>query len=225
MTNVIQDTTIYISSFPIHEPVTVLTDYIMAAQCLYYYLKLKEADFIDNSTKYWSYFFGLMAISAFSGGCSHAFFEVHLGVAYKTFWFTMQATNIFSLYYLQQAMLHSALANSKNQNWLNSVYRIQLIVALIAIFVFQNFLVVVINTSIALIPAVFIYFADAKYNRSSLWIAYGIVILFITGVVNAIKLCFHAYFNHLDLAHVLIMINLWMMFTGARNKAATLQAA
>lgn len=222
MTNVIQDTTIYISSFPIHEPVTVLTDYIMAAQCLYYYLKLKEVGFLGNSTTYWSYFFGLMAVSAFSGGCSHAFFEVHEGFGYKAFWLSMQVTNIFSLYYLQQAMLHSALADSKNQNLWNTGFRIQLVIALIAIFVFQNFLVVIINTSIALIPALIIYFADARQDRSSLWIAFGIIILFVTGVVNAVKLCLHTYFNHLDLAHVLIMINLWMMFTGVRNKALAL---
>jgi hypothetical protein len=64
-----------------------------------------------------------------------------------------------------------------------------------------------------------IHFIDAEKVKASSWIAYGILILFLAAIVNAIKFSFHAYFNYLDIAHVLIMINLSVMFVGIKRKA------
>ena len=217
--SIIKDTTIYIASVAIHEPVTTVTDFIISGLCVYFYLKLNKLSINNSSTNYWRYFFGFMALGSFIGGCAHAFFAVHQGVGYKSFWLSMQVLNMLAMYCMQQATLHSVLIQSNKKAYWAKSYLIQALVGITAVFVFQNFLVVVINNAIALIPVMIIHFNASKTNKLNLWIAYGIAVLFITAGVNLTKLSLHDYFNHLDLAHILIMINLSLMFIGVKKKA------
>jgi hypothetical protein len=217
--SVIKDTTIYIASFAIHEPVTTVTDFIISGICVYFYFKLNKLSANNPSTNYWKYFYGFMALGSFIGGCAHAFFEFHVGLGYKSFWLSMQVLNMLAMYSIQHATLNSALIHSNKKNIWAKSYLIQALVGIMAVFLFQNFIVVVINNAIALIPIMIIHFKASKTNKLNLWIAYGIAVLFVTAGVNLAKLSLHDYFNHLDLAHVLIMINLYLMYTGVRKKA------
>ena len=213
------DTTIYIGNFAIHQLVTVFTDYIITALAFYFYLQLNRLSNAGMSTTEWKRFFLILSFATFFGGCSHAFFEVHEGIGYKSFWLTMQLLNIFSVYRAQQATLYSALQFSNKKYYWSLSYHTQLIIFVLAVFVFQNFLVVVIDSAIGLIPMMIIHFIDAKKVKASSWIAYGILILFLAAIVNTTKFSFHAYFNYLDIAHILIMINLSVMFVGIKRKA------
>lgn len=213
------DTTIYIGGVAIHQPVAVFTDYIITALTFYFYLQLNRIPNADKSTIEWKRFFLLLSLATFFGGCAHAFFEIHEGSGYKSFWLTMQALNVFSVYRAQQATLYSVLQNSDKKYYWGLSYRTQLILFLIAVFVFHNFLVVIIDSAIGLIPLMIIHFMDAKKVRSSIWIAYGISILFIAAAVHITKFSFHTYFNYLDIGHVLIMINLSLMYVGIKRKA------
>lgn len=219
------DTTIYLSGFAIHEPVTVFTDFILTAICLFFYSGLNRFENPSVQTTHWKHFFLFFSVSTFAGACSHAFFEIHQGFRYKLFWLTMQALNIVFVYYAQLATLNSVLENSNHKrNWKIS-YQIQLVVFLIAVFVFQNFGVAMADLGLGFIPIMYFHFMDGKKNKESLWIAYGITIIFLIAFVNIRKLSLHAYFNHLDLAHVLIMINLILMYVGIKRQAISLQAA
>lgn len=217
--SVIKDTTIYIASVAIHEPITTVTDFIISGLCVYFYFKLNKLPANNRSTNYWKYFYGFMALGSFIGGCAHAFFEFHVGFGYKTFWLSMQVLNMLAIYCMQHATLSSALVHSNKKSYWKKSYLVQALIAIVAVFVFQNFLVVVINNAVALIPIMIIHFRASKTNKLNLWIAYGIAVLFVTAGVNLAKLSLHDYFNHLDLAHVLIMINLYLMFTGVKRKA------
>ena len=213
------DTTIYIGDFAIHQPVTVFTDYIITILCFYFYWQLNRPTFRDESTVNWKRFFLFLSFASFFGGTSHGFFAIHEGVGYKFFWLAMHAFNVFAIYRAQKATLYSTLINSEKRYYWNLSYHVQLVLFLIAVFVIQNFLVVIINSIIGLIPIMIIHFIDSKKVKESIWIAYGILILFLAAFVNAAKFSFHAYFNYLDIAHVLIMINLSLMFFGIKKKA------
>ncbi len=215
------DTTIYIGEIAIHQPVTVFTDYIIMVLCFYFYLQLNKLSNANDSTVNWKRFFLLLSFASFTGGSSHGFFAVHEGIGYKSFWLTMQSLNIFAVYRAQQAALHSALQNSAKKYYWELSYHTQLLLFFTAVFVFQNFLVVVIDSSIGLIPIMIIHFIDSEKVKASLWIASGIVFLFLSAVVNAAKLSIHAYFNYLDIAHVFIMACFILMFTGIKKKAVS----
>lgn len=213
------DTTIYLGGVAIRQPVAVFTDYIITALAFYFYLHLNRLPNASTATIEWKRFFLLLSFGTFLGGCSHAFFQVHEGVGYKSFWLSMQALNIFSVYRAQQATLYSVLQNSEKKYYWSLSYRTQLILFVIAVFVFHNFWVVIIDSAIGLIPIMIIHFIDAKKVRSSIWIAYGISVLFLAAIVHITKFSFHTYFNYLDIGHVLIMINLSLMFIGIKKKA------
>jgi hypothetical protein len=206
------DTTISISGVSIHEPMTVLTDLLIAALAITFYFQLKNKR--DVITRNWSYFFLFLGLSTFLGACSHAFFAVHDGWHYKSFWLPMQAVNGIAVYCAQQATFSSALESSTNKIKWKWSYVIQLVVFIVVLFRVQKYIVTIIENAIGLIPIMVLHY---QYKRSfAKVIAHGIAISFITAFVNLSKLSLHAYFNYNDIAHVFIMISLYVMYKGVR---------
>lgn len=219
----IVDTTIYIGKTAIHEPVTVFTAHVIFALCFYFYLRLKKANQNDDGARNWGLFFMMIGFASVVGSCSHAFFYVHEGLLYKFFWLSMQIFNIIAIYFAQLATLNSVLENSSLKKLWKYSYDIQLIFALISVFTFQNFLVVVIDGALGMIPIMIIHFMYSKQGVSNSWIGFGIVVLFLSALVVVAKLGFHAYFNHLDFSHVLVMINLLLIYIGVKKRIISLQ--
>jgi hypothetical protein len=215
------DTTIYIGSVAIHQPVTVFTSYLITAMCFYYYWKLKQIKNIEPDRLFWSRFFLYVGSASLVGSCSHAFFALHEGSAYKAFWLPMQVLNIFSVYCGQQATLYSVLQHSPKKKVWKLSYDIQLIIFVSAVFIFHNFLVVVIDGVLGMIPVMILHFKHSSKQKSYSWIAYGILILFLAAIVNVTKFSIHAYFNHLDIAHLFVMANLAVMYEGVKRKTTS----
>lgn len=208
------DTTITIGGMHIHEPMTVLTDFIIAAFALTYYFKLKKSN--DVATTYWSYFFLFLGSATFTGAFSHAFFAIHEGWLYKSIWLPMQIINGVGIYFAQQATLVSVLEHSPHKkNW-NRSYLIQLIAFIICLLLIQKYIVSIIENALALIPIMIIHYMDKR--RFAKMIANGIAISFITAFVHLAKLSLHTYFNYNDLAHVFIMISLFVMYKGVKAR-------
>jgi uncharacterized membrane protein YfcA len=208
------DTTIHIGELAVHEPMTVFTDFIIAGFSLAFYFKLKDTQ--EQTVHYWSYFFLFMGLSTFVGAFSHALFEIHQGWQYKSFWLPMQLINGLAVYYAQQGTLVSVLDHSPTKKTWDLIYKIQLGIFIIAVPVFQNFLVAVIDNALGLIPVMILHY---KYKQPfSKRIANGIAISFLTAVIHISKFSIHAYFNYNDIAHVFILISLWVMYTGVKTK-------
>lgn len=211
------DTSIEIGNIRIHQPVCVFTSFIITAQCFFYYVKLQHFKKQNTAIINWSGYYFFMGLASIFGSISHAFFKIHEGFDYKVYWLTMQVLNIIAIYFAQRGTLLSVLKNSKHKNIWKWSYNIQLVIFIIAALTLHNFLVVVIDGVIGMVPLIFIHFIDAKNEKSSLWIASGISILIISALVNVTKFSFHIYFNHLDIAHVFIMLNLFVMYLGVKR--------
>ncbi|MDQ3046888.1 MAG: hypothetical protein M3R27_05015 [Bacteroidota bacterium] len=212
------DTTIYLGTFPIHEPMTAFTDLIITFFGLLFFYRLRKAS-SDITTRSWSIFFLLIGISTFFGACAHGFFAVHDGWEYKSVWLPMQIINAVSLYYAQQATLHSVLNHSPSRNIWKWSYIIQLLIYIVCLMIFQKYIVTIIENAITLIPIMILHYRTKEKVAGSRMIANGITVSFITAVIHGTKLSLHAYFNFNDLAHVFIFITLWMMYSGAKKNA------
>lgn len=209
------DTTITISGFQIHEPTTVLTDLIIATLALLFFFKLRK--FTDEVVRNWSYFFFFLGLATLIGSTSHAFFAIHEGWKYKSLWLGMQAINGLGIYYAQRATSVSVLKESPSKKIWKLSYDIQLFLFLDALIIFQKYLVSVIENAVGLIPIMILHY---KYNRPYARIlANGIAISFATAIIYILKLSLHDYFNHNDLAHVIIMISLAVMYKGIHLRA------
>lgn len=212
------DTTIFIGDIAIHEPMTVLTDYIITVIAFVYYWKLCST---SEVIKYWRLFFLFISLSTLAGGTSHAFYAVHEGFNYKSIWLTMQFLNGFAVFFAQKATLHSVLKNSTNKNYWRLSYVIQLITYFILLSLIQKYIVTIIDNAVGLIPIMILHFAAREKEEYQKWIGFGITISFITAIVHGLKFSLHDYFNYNDIAHVFIMISLTVMFIGVRRKSNT----
>lgn len=208
------ETSITIGGFTIYEPTTVLTDLIITILCFHFLYKLKNN---LPSVNKWKMFFLFFGLSTLVGAFSHALFKEHSGAGYKSFWLSMQVLNLLAVFSAQLATYHSVLLENKhNKVWLYSYYT-QLILFTVAVFVFHNFLVVVLDNAIGLIPVLILHLKNRKQAEGYKGIANGILISFLTGIVHGTKLTFHAYFNFNDIAHVLIMISLYYIYSGVKK--------
>jgi hypothetical protein len=212
----VTDTTIYIGDLAFHEPMTVFTDVIISSLCLLFYFRLKGK---DKTLAFWKIFFLFFGSSTFIGAISHAFFAVHSGTIYKIFWLTMQVTNGMAIYAAESAALQSVLRNSPSRPLFSKLISWQLILFCASVFIVQNFIVVVINTALGLIPVMIFHYKYARSNADRL-IAHGILISFLTAIVHGTKLSLSAYFNSNDISHVLIMISLYYMYKGIKAGSA-----
>ena len=212
------DTTIYIGKIAIHEPVGVFTDCIIMILCMFFYKNLSP---INKVIQYWRLFFLFLGFSTIVGACSHAFFAIHQGWAYKSFWLPMQLINGIAVYFAQKATLISVLKNSKYYKFWKWFYILQFITYCILLFSIQKYLVTVIENLIGLVPIMIIHFEAKKKERYYTWIGFGISISFIAGVVHATKASLHAYFNYNDIAHIIIMISLSVIYLGLKRKVPT----
>jgi hypothetical protein len=210
------DTTITIGNMAIHEPVTALTDFIITILAFIYYRKLSAP---DEVTKNWRLFFLFISLSTLAGGFSHGLFAVHEGIQYKSIWLTMQFVNGFAVYFAQKATLLSVLKDSKSQHVWKLSYTIQLVTYFIVLIIVQKYIVTIIDNAVGLIPIMILHFAAKDKKQYYSWIAYGILISFITAIVHGVKFSIHAYFNYNDIAHVFIMISLTVMFLGVKKKS------
>ena len=211
------DTTIYIGKIAVHEPVAVFTSYIISGLCFYFYWTLRNGDNRSAATLSWANHILFVGLASLVGSCSHAFFAVHEGIAYKSFWLPMQMLNIIAVYFAQQGALNSVLKNSPSKKYWKVSYDIQLILFLISVFVFHNFLVVILNAVVGMIPVMVLLFMDSKKEKSSLWIASGFTILILSAIIFITKYALHKYFNHIDISHVIMMISLWMIYKGTKK--------
>lgn len=211
------DTTIYVGDLAIHEPVTAFTDYIITILGFYFYHQLSKKK-KDNVTRNWSRFFGLLGLSTLLGGSSHAFFALHEGLSYKIVWLMMQIVNGIAVYFAQQATFNAILINSEHANKWKLSYTIQLIVFIFLLLLFQKYLVTIIENAVGLIPVMLLHMFSKSKEDYYKKIGYGILISFITAVVHGTKLSLHAYFNYNDIAHILIMASLYIMYRGVKEK-------
>lgn len=213
------DTTIYIGSIAVHEPMTVFTDYIITILSLGFFFRIPTVD--NAAVRNWRLFFLFMALSTGIGSNSHAFFAVHEGLAYKSIWLPMQVLNAFAVYFAQQATLQSVLKNAESRNAWKWSYVVQLIIYIIILMIVQKFVVTIIDNALGLIPIMVLHFTAKEKEPYYKYIGYGIVISFITAIVHGFKLSLCAYFNFNDIAHVFIMISLYVMFRGVKLKAGS----
>ena len=204
----------------IAEPTTAITDFILAVLCTFFYARF-SANNKEDGSYYWKRFFLFMGISTLIGGITHAFLEDHNTRTYSIFWLSMQLFSGLSVLYCQIATIHS-IPNTKIPIY-RSVKasllfcRIQFFVFAIAVLFFQNFIVVVSNSTLGFLLVLYIHaLSGRKYgNRPAAWIALGIMVSFLTAIIYTLKISINQWFNFKDIAHVIMMISLSFIFYGA----------
>ncbi len=137
----------------------------------------------------------------------------------------MNALSLLSIYFCFKAPYLLYTLNKTNPHKKITYFVIAWITALlIYTLVRNNFLIIKIHAGIVLVYSFIVHII--VYNRTkekgSKRVFLGISISFIPIVTHTLKLSVHEWFNYKDLAHVIILISLIVIYTGVKTTSGKL---
>jgi hypothetical protein len=200
----------------ITEPVTVLTDYILAIETLILGWLLKRQADRDREIpiKFWAIAFFVIALAAITGGTCHGFAKHLSGSVYNFLWkITLYAVGASTLFMLSAAA-HATLTGTAR--------RILIILAWVQ---FCAFIILIARTSdfkyviYDYVPAMILILALCVYRWSSQfspWMIAGIFVSFTAAGIQLSGFTVHKHFNHNDLYHVIQMVAMYLLYRGGR---------
>lgn len=210
-----ETTWIEIGGFVIRAPVTAGTNLALAVQCALYFRRLRAGP--GARSRLWRGFFLMMAIATFAGvfkqGFPHELSETGL---FLVLWVSSLASGI-STYFAQRASLvfHAPKHLKRRIDWL---VQAQLILFLAGNVVLgPRLFLLIVNTAVGLLPVIGVEArAFHRGHPGAGWIAGGISLSILTGVVYAAALSVGPWLNHVDIAHILMGMSFWLLVRGCR---------
>ncbi len=204
----------------IDEPVTTLTDVLVAAVCFYAFFKLRKVSDGSLLHKLVLWYFALMGGATLIGGIiGHAFlYALSFNWKLPGWLLSMLAINL-----LERVMIRfSKPVLSTNRARFFSYFNIAELVAFAALaFGYLNFRFVEIHSVYGLLVVVF-GFCVFNYRKNhgrevvrQFMIATGFA--FIAAVIFVAKWDIDQWFRHVDMAHVFMAISAWFFYVGSQK--------
>lgn len=188
----------------LREPMTLFTDILVTIACIYFGSKILN--------RKWKFFYYFMGAATLVAGLAHLLYyyigyEAHL---------IARTTSVIALFFAEQASLEK-IRNKKGYAFLKGVSFIKLIVVITAVIIWNNFLLIKWNSSIAMIGFLFgihLYdeFIKKSYDNHMVFWATAIGIL--AAIVSAKKISIHSWFTYHDIGHILMILSFYFIFRG-----------
>ena len=205
---------IWISGIRIDEPITVVTNLIVTAVCIYAYYRVKKNLEPSKFQRFIKYYFLTLGIGVAIGGIVGHGFLYALSFAWKLPGWLLC---IISITLIERAIIEksSALLTEKMQNFLIWSSHIKLILSMFLTAYFVNFAYVGYHTTLGLICivascSVFV-FAKTKNSGSILYVI-GVVVAALSGIIFMNKWGVDIWFNHLDVSHIFMAMSSYFFY-------------
>jgi hypothetical protein len=204
------NTYIFLFGFKFFEPMVVLTNLIIFLVSIYCFRKLIV--FENKYAKKNALFILLMGISTCFASIDHTV-QYQLGIPFfKFILFISHSLNIIGLYF---CFLSAYTFHIKSHTVNNIIKQVAILITLILIIISLltgSFLTIKIPAALVLVYSLTIYYLGYKEKiKGSGIFAIGIIISFFSIIVHTLKLSFNDWFNHKDIAHIIIAISLIIM--------------
>jgi len=210
---------IHVFGIRILEPVTSVTDIIVAIVCFYAYWQLKTNLNTSKTITFMKWYFLTMGLATFLGGMiGHGFLY-----AFNEHWKLVGwYISMISIALIERSAIQYArpFINPK----LGSAFLVLNIVELIVLMAITtytlHFSIVEFHCVYGLMVVVFsfhLYTYIKTRDRGSKWMLYAVGILVVAAFVFNLPVVPHIWFNHRDLAHILMAIGSAMFLKAARN--------
>jgi len=203
----------------IQDPVNVLTDIILGLVSMYAYYQLKISENrANNLMKYYFLVFGWGAI--LGGVVGHAFIY-YLDNHWRIFGWSL---TLISVLILQFAAVDYAKLSLKPLavNLISALIFIEFTVVTALTINFVDFIYVTIHSTFGIIlifsPLHIITYLKTK-NSGAKYMIFSVLVLISTLLVYKIPIVIDPYFNHKDLAHMIICISILLMLKGTKEYA------
>jgi hypothetical protein len=189
----------------ISEPMTLITDYVLAAVTAWLCLLLFKRHDNQASRKLWALAFAALAVGAFLGGTWHGFFR-HDGI-WKA---TLLSVGMASFAMLAGSAV-AALSGAARALVIGFALA-KLAVYCVWMLRRDDFIFVVIDTGVA-----FAAVAALHLWRFNPWILAGVAVSVAAALVQASGFALHEHFNHNDLYHLIQLAAMLVLYRGARR--------
>lgn len=213
-----QNPDIYIGSLRVQEPITVLTDFVFVAMCIYAFFKIKKSKEQKEITLY-KYFFLVNGISTFVAAILGHAFLYHFGFEGKMYgWIG----GILGIAFAQFGTLYHTRKTIGETTFKFLFYfvAIEIIASLICVLTIKSFVVVEIHSAFGLLLIVtlleYIHYKKTKSVMSK-FLMIGVVCAIISVICHVAKLAMSVWFNHMDLAHVFMTLCIYFMYKGINS--------
>jgi hypothetical protein len=172
----------------------------------------------------WSLFFLLIGTSTFFGSIAHSISCNTNSFTYQMVWVVMQLTSGMSVFYAQRSVISAQISNNKQKRNLERFTLFQFIVFVPCVVLFMDFKVVAINSAIGLFQLLYLTFPQKVkvWNYNSM-VSSGFIISFASIYVNRNQLSFASWFNYNDVAHLIMLLSLYLIYTGVKDKHQNIQ--
>lgn len=210
-----QNPTIYPGGVRVDEPITVLTDLLVVAVCMFGFFKTRSPQ-QSTAVKLYRWFLLVTGISTLvSAIIGHAFLYCFDFNAKIFGWITGIASVIFAQFAaIHHTRKHFSELTFKLLTWANSL---EIVAAFILLFVCFTFVIVEIHSAIGLLLVV-VPLEVIHYKRTSSTLSKGmltgIAIAVLAIVCHIFKLAISVWFNHMDLSHIIMAIGIFAMYKG-----------
>ena len=204
---------LYIFNIRVMEPVTSLTDVIVGVICFYAFWKMKKANLLGRKFSYLKWYFMLMGIATCIGGLiGHGFLYLFNDHWRLVGWITsMIAVMLIERSSIEHAskLMHPTLG--KVFLFINIV---ELLTLMILTIYNLHFKFVELHTVYGFIVVVFSFhlFTYIKTkDKGSLQMIYTVLTLLLAMYAFNKPVVLHEWFNHRDLAHVVMAVATFML--------------
>ncbi len=203
----------------ISEPMTMATDYLVAALAVWLGARLwRHGEAGWSPARLWAVSFFALAIGALAGGTAHGF-RAHLGEdAHGAIW----KVTVWSIGIAGAALLGGEVIARFRGSWrraLLGLVAFKLGVYCVWMAAHDDFRYVVWDYAPALVSVLALeLWAWARRRAASApWVVAGILVSFAAAGVQLSGFSLHRHFNHNDLYHVVQMLGIWLLYRGGRR--------
>ncbi len=196
-------------------PMTVGTNAMLAATCFCCSARLSGAT--NLRTRMWGWFFLSLGVAAMTGVAKHGL-SAYAGSAW--FNWVLLVCNLSagaSTYYAQRVTLESGLFGAKGRRRLLALVRLQMLAFALQVLYTPTFGVVMMQTGLGLSGVLIAEWA--AFNRGFVkrgWTVTGLAITMVPGVICLFRWPSWPFFDHVDLAHVVLLASSVLLYLGAR---------
>ena len=202
----------------IYEPMTTITDVLIAIISLYYARELTAIYFYQllNVLYHWIWTFRMLALGAFLGAISHGIGPYLSPVLQDSVWkFTTYSIGIMS-YFMVLSMLHHLFDYPVVVRW-RWILVALIIIYLTVVTINDNFINVIrFYVPLMVIVVIGLLYTWLTVNADGTdMIILGILISFIAAGVQQSRIVLHEHMNYNDIAHFIQLVSMWYFYRGS----------
>lgn len=201
----------------VHEPMTLLTDYALAAVAAIYAGRLYRRRESQRSRTYWAAALFALAAAAAAGGTYHGFAPVVGAAAAGVLWkFTVLAIGVFA-FGVMAGSAH-AVTRGAARAGLVAAAALQLAAYGVWMLAHDDYHFVVLDTAAAMAMLIVLHgwSVASRGDAASRWILGGVAVSALAAAVQYFRIAPHEHFNHNDLYHLIQIAAMTLFFRGGK---------